>query len=314
MTEKSGKNRLDVIIAVIGLLGTLLTVIGVIAAAYIGIIPALFPPSLPTSTPTATLTATDLPTSTFTVVPSPTVELPTPTATLTTIVVPTPLKPRFTALRDVDIRDGASTEANRIAVLSAGGSVDIIGVSEDDLWYQVLLLDGNRGWVVNTSSSGTVSGNTSTIPVIRFTLTPTNTATEAFTATTSSTNTLTPTYTLSPTNTSSPTLTVIVTESILATGIIVVVNPPTLTSASTQAYPCDGIIPFGTGGLLNQVHASPNEDAPRRPSIERGSDMTIMRSASDFGKLWYQIEYNNNKDTGWILSDFVQVSVNCPTK
>jgi len=85
-----------------------------------------------------------------------------------------PSTPRITAQRNMDVREEPSANSSRIAVLSSGDYLDLLGISDDGRWYQVLLPDGRAGWVVASSSAGIVSGNLVALPVIVLTLTPTN--------------------------------------------------------------------------------------------------------------------------------------------
>lgn len=87
---------------------------------------------------------------------------------------------------------------------------------------------------------------------------------------------------------------------------------PTAVIEPTRGYPCEGEIEFGTGGLLNQVHVQPSNSSPNRPPVQRGSTVTILRSTTDFGILWYQIRYNNGENEGWIEARFVSLSGGCP--
>jgi len=117
----------------------------------------------------------------------------------------TPTTPRITTISNLDIRDGPGTGFDRIAVLNAGDYLDILGISQDDRWYQVLLPDGNTGWVVAASSAGKVSGPIGALAVIVPTNTPTSTPTQAPTATDVPTDTPTVTDTSEPTYTPTPT-------------------------------------------------------------------------------------------------------------
>lgn len=244
---------------------------------------------------------------------------------------PTPSTPRITAQQNMDIRNGPGTNFDRIAVLNTGDHLDILGISEDDRWYQVLLPDGNTGWVVAASSAGEVSGPLGALAVIVPTNTPTSTPTRTPTATNTPTNTPTmtdtpeptETYTATPTSTDTPepsdtataTDTPEPTETPTATATrrptSTPTNTPRATSTPAQSYPCDGQIP-GVSGLLNQVHVQPSETSPSRSPVQRGSTVTILREASDFGETWYEIEYNGGDDRGWIPDEFVQPLANCP--
>ena len=258
---------------------------------------------------------------------------------------PTPSTPRITAQQNMDIRSGPGTNFDRIAVLNAGDHLDILGISDDDRWYQVLLPDGNMGWVVAASSAGEVSGPLGALAVIVLTNTPTATLTRTPTATStptaSPTSTDTPEPTDIPSSTDTPTATRTNTPSPSAIASQAPSNTPThtpsitprntptatatrrptstptntprATSTSAQAYPCDGSIPGVPGAMLNQVHVQPSESSPSRPPVQRGSTVTILREASDFGETWYEIRYNDGDDRGWIPNDFVERATNCPS-
>lgn len=89
-------------------------------------------------------------------------------------------------------------------------------------------------------------------------------------------------------------------------------SPPTEPAAASPSFPCDGQI-TGIAGLLNQVHALPSETAPSRPAVQQGSAVTVLRTASDFGETWYEINYNSGADTGWIPEQFMILSAGCPS-
>lgn len=118
---------------------------------------------------------------------------------------PTPLAPRITAIQNMNIHYGPGADFDQIAVLSVGNALDILGISEDKRWYQVLLPDGNTGWVVVASSGGEVSGALGTIAVI----VPTETAIPTLTRTPVSTGTAIPSHTptATPSATETPTFT-----------------------------------------------------------------------------------------------------------
>lgn len=95
-----------------------------------------------------------------------------------------------------------------IGTLEVDGKLDVIGISEDGTWYQVILPDGIRGWVVASSSLVNIFGDTDTIVVIAPpTETPTLTPTSSPTRTPSPrpSNTPAPTATATLTATPSPT-------------------------------------------------------------------------------------------------------------
>lgn len=145
------------------------------------------PPTLP-----AAAIATDVPTETAAPQPTETTT-DTPTHTLT----PTPTSPGIEALRDgVPLRLGPAATYSVIGLLNAGDRLEIVGISEDGIWYQIQTLDGLLGWVIAAEASVAVMGNLRGVPVaLAPTLAPTDTPTMTFTLTPTVTATATPTPT-----------------------------------------------------------------------------------------------------------------------
>ncbi len=245
--------------------------------------------------------------------------------------MPTPMTPRITAQQNMDIREGPATGFNRLAVLNTGDYLDILGISDDTRWYQVLLPDGNTGWVAAASSAGIVSGNVGTLPVVVPTQTSTNTPTLTSTPTQTSTPTPTPTNTPEPTASSTRTNTPTPTQTLTETASPTITltpsdTPPQPTATDTHTpthtpratntllvgYPCDGEIVFTTGAALNQVHVSPVINSPLRTRVQQGSDIIILEKRVSNGAEWYQITYDNDAQQGWILAEYVIPSGNCP--
>ena len=247
---------------------------------------------------------------------------------------PIPSTPRITAIRNIDIRNGPGTNFNRIAVLNVGDHLDILGISEDDRWYQVLLPSGSTAWVVAASSAGEVSGLLGALAVIVPTNTPTSTPTRTPTATrtptTTPTQTDTPEPSATPTETNTPTVTNTPepsatptetnaptdTATVTPTHTATVTPPPTHTPTITPSpiatntpSQCLGTIP-GAGGMINQVKLLPNPSSPARPPVARGATVEVVDEVSDFGTTWYQIEYNDT--SGWISQEYIDVPSNCP--
>jgi len=140
-----------------------------------------------TDTPTPTDTPTDRPTN-------------TPLATNTDI--PTPSTPIVQARSELIVRLGPGSSYPAMNTIPNGMLLDIVGISVDGRWYQVLLPDGSDGWVLSSRSFVAPMGNIADIQVVEA---PTNTPTFTPTITPSPTDTLTATP--SPTDTDVPTLT-----------------------------------------------------------------------------------------------------------
>lgn len=259
----------------------------------------------PSPTPTETIipTATSIPTETLT--PTETItptDEPTATQTSTSTPISTPATPFVQTGEETVIRTGPGAGFGTLTTWD-GRPLDILGMSDDGGWYQVLLRDGRRGWVITSQNVVDVKGDKSIIPTIIVTNTPT------FTPTQTNTPTSTPTATPIATLTYTPTLTPSVpnTVEVQATAT----KMPTSTSLPAS-YPCDGTISMSSGGLLNQVHLLASDSSPFQRPVQQGSIVSITQELSDFGKIWYRITYDNGANTGWIQTDWVTKSQNCP--
>lgn len=136
---------------------------------------------------------------------------PTATSTPTQTASPTPATPVVQAISELTARLGPGADYPEVATLEAEGKLDVTGVSADGGWYQVVLPDGRRGWVVTSSSLVAIFGDTDEISVVELptetpTLSPTPSPTRTPTARPSLTPSPTATPTLRPTSTAEPTL------------------------------------------------------------------------------------------------------------
>jgi|GEM_PF-4673855 len=78
---------------------------------------------------------------------------------------PTPSTPIVTASTfALDIRSGPGLEFSIINQLNAGDSLEVIGISEQGTWLQVVLITGSTGWVSN--SDVTLQGDIDSIPIV----------------------------------------------------------------------------------------------------------------------------------------------------
>jgi serine/threonine-protein kinase len=194
----------------------------------------------PTATlaPSATPGPTDTPAPTTTGIPS---DTPTPTATHTSTEThtptathtppptntPTPATPIALASRQLSVRLGPGSQYPVVGQVEANRPLDIVGISDDGVWYLIVLPDGAQGWLV-LSPFVTFAGDLNVVPfaeaptdtpVPTATDTPTRTPTETFTPSATPTETFTPspsatdtptpppTATLRPTSTDTPTAT-----------------------------------------------------------------------------------------------------------
>ena len=204
--------------------------------------PTFTPTATPTSTATPTPTATDTATFTPTATVTPT---PTPTFTPTSTPTATPATPVVQMARAIAARLGPGAQYPVVMTFEAGERLDILGVSADGLWYQVLLPDGTTGWVVSSQSLVEVFGSRAIIAVAAaptdtptYTLTPTATATPTATRTPTNTPTYTPTPTATPTPTTTPTDTPTATHTPTATPTetATATATPTATPTDTPTY------------------------------------------------------------------------------
>lgn len=249
--------------------------------------------------------------------------------------IPTPATPVIVALRDLDIRSGPGSGFPRINILPLDSSLDILGISSDRLWYQVLLRDGTTGWVLAGETGARLNGDRGIVRVIIPTLTPTNTPT--YTLTPTSTLTLTSTNTPSPTNfptatytpTPSPTATATPTEtprpthtytftptySDVPTFTATVKLTLTRTTSTPQiqgAYPCIAHIVSPLGATrLNVLRRLPDTDSRIIGSINVGSEVTVQDSEITHNITWYFI-VNEEQISGWIEENYLQLSESCP--
>ncbi|MAS36275.1 MAG: hypothetical protein CL610_19885 [Anaerolineaceae bacterium] len=242
-----------------------------------------------------------------------------PDASPTSTTAPTPATPVLVALRNLDIRSGPGSEFDRVGVLAAEDSLDIRGITDDSLWYQVLLANGTYGWVLAAESFGRFEGNRSVLAVVTPTATPTttptvtpspsdtpfptNTATETVTSTATPTDTPRPSDT--PTYTSEPSATVIA-------DLVTLAPSPTLTPA-ILSYPCDASIKYTQTGLLNIVRGGPSSHSSYRPPIQQGAVIRILSKDPETREVfWYHIADTDGNELGWIEVRYAELSENCP--
>jgi len=163
-----------------------------------------------TATATVTFTATDGPSATPSRTPSATpTDTATPTHTSTPTDRPTPATPVVRANVALPVREGPGNNYPESPVtIAEGASLEVLGISADGRWYQILLPNGSMGWIVASSAFLTFSGNPDVVPsIVPPTLTPTHTPTPTDTATFTPTPTPTDTATLTPTPTPTDTAT-----------------------------------------------------------------------------------------------------------
>ncbi len=172
--------------------------IAALTAACVG------PQALPTPTPTRTPVPTFTPTpegvtlarafsnvvAVIPPTPTPTPTwTPTPTPTDTPTPTPTPKPEVVVQSQRLNVRLGPNTRHPRVAQVSQGQRLDVIGKTPDGTWWQVRLADGTVGWVY--ASLVEPEGAIESVPVAANIPTPPPTPT--FTPTPIPTPTFTPT-------------------------------------------------------------------------------------------------------------------------
>ena len=112
----------------------------------------------PSPTPVPTETATPVPTDTPVPEPTATPTQAPPTAT------PTPIIASVTVDVDLNARAGPGTDYNRVGLLPAGTTVEIIGRNDDRSWWQIVYPNaaGGTAWI---SSSYGAAINTEGVPL-----------------------------------------------------------------------------------------------------------------------------------------------------
>jgi serine/threonine-protein kinase len=231
------------------------------------------------NTPTDTLTPTD-----------------TPTTTPTVFLSETPATPVVQALRGITARLGPGSQYAVAISLEANDRLDILGISEDGAWYEVLLPDGSHGWIAASNTLVSVFGNLDGVP-IAFAPTETPTYTPTITATHTETATFTPTIT--------PTLT------ILPTRTSTLLPPPPNTPPPQAILSCPGALPSflapGISGYVRSedprpvnVRATPGRDGQKIGEMPTGMTFTVLEGPTCRDNIaWFRVNYGNNAN-GWI--------------
>lgn len=227
---------------------------------------------LPTETPSPT--ATDAPSNTPTDAPTNT---PTATGAPSATITPTPATPFVEAVRELVVRGGPGSHYPQVNLLPAAWRLDIIGVSEDGAWYQVVLLDGSLGWVASAAALVNTGGNLAAVPIV-----PPPTDTPTYTPT------ITPTSTLMP-------------------------LPTTASPSETPAglVNCPGALPSrlvpGGHGIVSEldplpvnVRSGPSTTQPRVAQIPIRSTFDVLEGPVCAQNMaWYRIR-TASRIEGWI--------------
>lgn len=131
-----------------------------------------------------------------------------PSATFTPDQPPTPATPLARARRDLELRAGPGPDFAALTTLASGDELEITGISSDGRWYEVLLPDGRRGWLIASSAMTELLGSAAVLPsIVPPTLTPSATHTPEPSATLTVTHTPEPSATPTATHTQEPSAT-----------------------------------------------------------------------------------------------------------
>lgn len=287
----------------------------------------LTPSTTPTATASATPTASDTPTQTLSPTPSNTptaTDSPTPTHTPTNTATATPATPEAIALRGLPVRLGPSTSYPLVVSLKAGDRIDVIGISEDGQWYQIVLPDGKLGWITASTSQVQTAGDLLGVPLAlapsdtptwtpTATNTPTSTNTPSATPTATSTNTATATATPSVTPTSTATATYTLTPTYTITPSEAPTIPPLPpTATKTNVVSCPGARPsflypgvvgyvLGNDPLPVNVRSAPTKSGQKLAQIPVGGRFTVLDGPNcNEDKAWFHVRLDNGVQDGWI--------------
>lgn len=214
--------------------------------------------SVPSDTPTNTATDTDTPTPTDTATYTPTVT-DTPTDTRT----PTPATPLAQIMRNgLAVRLGPGSHYPVAVSLESGDQLEILGISEDGAWFQIVLPGGSLGWVASSSALVNTFGDLGVVPIAA---PPTETPTFTFTPSNTPTATDTPTHTPTPTSTPTATDT--------ATNTLIPSNTPTDTPTTTNT-------PTNTPTATDTPTNTPTETATDTPTTTPSHTPTATATAT----------------------------------
>jgi serine/threonine-protein kinase len=222
---------------------------------------------LPTQTPEPTATDTEQPTltATPTSTDTPTVtNTPEPTETPRPSATPTPSIPLVEAARDLPLWGGPGTRFEPRGTMARGEQFEIIGISEDLGWFQVITGDGSLAWVVSSAAFVNIYGDAAGLPIVPApTSTPTDTATPSRTPTPTrtptATATATATYTPSSTPTASPTATPTDTDTPTPTDTPTATPTPTASATPSETPTAT---PTLTATPTATITASPTQPLP----------------------------------------------------
>lgn len=231
---------------------------------------------------------------------------------------PTHSIPLVFAQLNVNVHSGASADTDVVMVLTAGSSLDVLGIDPTQSWYQVLLPNGAKGWVTTSSVSTRLEGSRAVLSVLALTSVPsptpsetmTPTSTVTLTATSSATNTNEPTATQTashpPTETYTPTIG-------LTPSNTTEFTPTPRLSTATQTYPCEAIVdPNSQASLLNVVRQTANPNSAIIDSIRRNETVMVIE-ASIGDETHYRVQ-SNGQTLGWVSEKYLLLSYNCPNE
>ncbi len=282
--------------------------------------PTLAPTDTATATTTATATSSATLTATYTATDTPTktpTSTPTASNTPTDTPTPTPATPIAVARRSLPARLGPDSSYPVTITLNRGDRLDIVGISEDGAWYQIVLADGSLGWVSSSVTSIDAFGDVDGVPVAlapsdtpTWTPTPTHTLTPTSTPTATSTPTTTATFTATPTPSATSTPTPTATSTLTPTPVPS--DTPTRTLLPPTPISCPNALPSflipGIEGFVRSedpsplnVRLGPSRTTDDFDEIQSGERFMVLEGPVCADNMaWFKISYRSGTRQGWI--------------
>lgn len=196
-----------------------------------------------------------------------------------------PSTPVVEALANLDVRSGPDAHFPLVSVLFSGNRLDVLGISEDHQWYQVVLPSGATGWV---SSDGAQLHGNQVLRVIVPTFVPTGITAPGDTPSPTATSTAsgTPTDITTTTSTLTPNEDEIrqtatrraLERRITETAVSVLTPARTATNTATITL-TQTATPTATPSMTFAPTATPNETQVRQTATHRAIERRLTETA-----------------------------------
>lgn len=203
----------------------------------------------------------------------------------------TPGVPIVQLQRGLVARQGPGPDYPIAEPFAEGDRLEIVAMSEDGRWYQVILPSGALGWVVASETFVAVSGDTSALEAV----TPPPLMTATATATPIPVNG-------SPTRPFTPTP-------------IPAGQPPAYATLATAPL-CEVVVPDAQDddpeGVL--LRSQPAINGAQVALVRSGAELEVHVQQNRAGVRWYlvQLDLNVATFTGWLRADEVEELTECP--